>query len=231
MDEADDDKYRLLVEKERALSRRLVEAVVAERRRIAGELHDRVGQTLSALNINLDILLGMLGEKAPADVRIRLRDSLALVDGTLQSIENVMAELRPPLLEEYGVGAALGWHAEEFSRRTGIAIEFEDLARQKNRQLPREAGVALFRISQEALNNIAKHAQATRVSLRLEPEGADMVLTIRDDGRGFDPVEVRTRSSRYGMTTMKERVLAAGGSLEVESAPGKGTTLRARVPF
>ena len=214
-----------------SLTRRLVQAEESERRRIAGELHDRVGQTLSALNINLDILLGMLGEKAPADVRIRLRDSLALVDGTLQSIENVMAELRPPLLEEYGVGAALGWHAEEFSRRTGIAIDFDDLARQKNRQLAREAGVALFRISQEALNNIAKHANARHVTLRLEPEGGDMVLTIQDDGTGFDPVEVRARSSRYGMTTMKERVLAAGGSLEVDSAPGKGTTLRARVPF
>jgi len=214
-----------------SLTRRLVQAEESERRRIAGELHDRVGQTLSALNINLDILLGMLGEKAPADVRMRLRDSLALVDGTLQSIENVMADLRPPLLEEYGVGAALGWHAEEFSRRTGIAIEFEDLARQKNRQLPREAGVALFRISQEALNNVAKHANAKQVTLRLEPADGDMVLTIRDDGRGFDPAEARARSSRYGMTTMKERVLAAGGSLEVESAPGKGTTLRARVPF
>jgi PAS domain S-box-containing protein len=214
-----------------SLTRRLVQAEESERRRIAGELHDRVGQTLSALNINLDILLGMLGEKAPADVRLRLRDSLALVDGTLQSIENVMAELRPPLLEEYGVGAALGWHAEEFSRRTGIAVEFEDLARQKNRQLAREAAVALFRISQEALNNVAKHANARRVSLRLEAEGGDMVLTIQDDGAGFDPHEVRARSSRYGMTTMKERVLAAGGSLEVDSAPGKGTTLQARVPF
>jgi signal transduction histidine kinase len=214
-----------------SLTRRLVQAEESERRRIAGELHDRVGQTLSALNINLDILLGMLGEKAPPDVRLRLRDSLALVDGTLQSIENVMAELRPPLLEEYGVGAALGWHAEEFSRRTSIAIEFEDLARQRNRELPREAAVALFRISQEALNNIAKHANARRVTLRLEAEGAEMVLTIRDDGSGFDPAEALARSSRYGMTTMKERVLAAGGSLEVDSAPGKGTTLRATVPF
>jgi len=214
-----------------SLTRRLVQAEESERRRIAGELHDRVGQTLSALNINLDILLGMLGEKAPDDVRMRLRDSLALVDGTLQSIENVMADLRPPLLEEYGVGAALGWHAEEFSRRTGIAIEFEDLARQKNRDLPREAGVALFRISQEALNNVAKHAKARRATLRLEVEGGDMLLTIRDDGSGFDPIEAGARSSRYGMTTMKERVLAAGGALEVESAPGKGTTLRARVPF
>jgi PAS domain S-box-containing protein len=214
-----------------SLTRRLVQAEESERRRIAGELHDRVGQTLSALNINLDILLGMLGEQAPADVRMRLRDSLALVDGTLQSIENVMAELRPPLLEEYGVGAALGWHAEEFSRRTGIAIEFEDLAKQKNRELPREAGVALFRISQEALNNVAKHANARRVTLRLEVDGSEMVLTIRDDGSGFDVAQARARSSRYGMTTMKERVLAAGGQLEVDSAPGKGTTLRARVPF
>jgi len=214
-----------------SLTRRLVQAEEAERRRIAGELHDRVGQTLSALNINLDILLGMLGEKAPQDVRLRLRDSLALVDGTLQSIENVMADLRPPLLEEYGVGAALGWHAEEFSRRTGIAIEFEDLARQKNRQLPREAGVALFRISQEALNNIAKHANARHVWLRLEADAGGMLLTIRDDGAGFDVEEARSRSSRYGMTTMKERVLAAGGQLEVDSAPGKGTTLRAKVPF
>jgi PAS domain S-box-containing protein len=214
-----------------SLTRRLVQAEESERRRIAGELHDRVGQTLSALNINLDILLGMLGEHAPADVRMRLRDSLALVDGTLQSIENVMAELRPPLLEEYGVGAALGWHAEEFSRRTSIAIEFEDLAKQKNRELPREAGVALFRISQEALNNVAKHANARRVTLRLDVEGRDMVLTIRDDGSGFDLAQARARSSRYGMTTMKERVLAAGGQLEVDSAPGKGTTLRARVPF
>jgi PAS domain S-box-containing protein len=214
-----------------SLTRRLVQAEEAERRRIAGELHDRVGQTLSALNINLDILLGMLGEKAPPDVRLRLRDSLALVDGTLQSIENVMADLRPPLLEEYGVGAALGWHAEEFSRRTGIAIEFEDLARQKNRQLPREAGVALFRISQEALNNVAKHSNARQVWLRLEADAGAMILTIRDDGAGFDLAEARSRSSRYGMTTMKERVLAAGGHLEVDSAPGKGTTLRARVPF
>jgi len=213
-----------------SLTRRLVQAEESERRRIAGELHDRVGQTLSALNINLDILLGMLGESAPPDVRMRLRDSLALVDGTLQSIENVMAELRPPLLEEYGVGAALGWHAEEFSRRTGIEIEFEDLAKQKNRQLPREAGVALFRISQEALNNVAKHANARRVTLRLEPVGTDMVLTIQDDGDGFDPAK-QGRSSRYGMTTMKERVMAAGGQLEVDSTPGKGTTLRAKVPF
>ncbi|MDF3011546.1 MAG: histidine kinase, partial [Burkholderiales bacterium] len=115
------------------LSRRLVEAEEAERRRIARELHDRVGQNLSALNINLDIVLGMLGEQASHEVRVRLRDSLALVDGTLQTIENVMADLRPPLLDEYGLGAALGWHAEEFVRRTHLRVDFEDRAKERTR--------------------------------------------------------------------------------------------------
>jgi two-component system sensor histidine kinase UhpB len=230
MDEAD-DKYRLLVEKERALSRRLVEAEEAERRRIAGELHDRVGQNLSALNINLDIVLGALGEDAPMDVRVRLRDSLALVDGTLQSIENVMADLRPPLLEEYGLGAALGWYAEEFFKRTGIEIDFIDEARERNRELRRDAAVALFRIAQEALNNVAKHANARRVAIAVSAEDGAMALEIRDDGAGFDPAAAEARASRWGMTTMRERAQAVGGRLDIASSPGSGTVLRASVPF
>ncbi len=230
MDEAD-AKYRLLVEKERALSRRLVEAEEAERRRIAGELHDRVGQNLSALNINLDIVLGALGEDAPMDVRVRLRDSLALVDGTLQSIENVMADLRPPLLEEYGLGAALGWYAEEFFKRTGIEIDFLDEARERNRELRRDAAVALFRIAQEALNNVAKHANARRVAIAVSAEAGSMSVEIRDDGAGFDPAAAEARASRWGMTTMRERAEAVGGRLDIASAPGSGTVLRASVPF
>jgi PAS domain S-box-containing protein len=214
-----------------SLTRRLVQVEEAERRRIAGELHDRVGQNLSALNINLDIVLGGLGADAPQDVRLRLRDSLGLVDGTLQTIEDVMADLRPPLLEEYGLGAALGWYGEEFAKRTNIAVEFEDLAREHNRELRRDAAVALFRIAQEALTNVAKHAHAKRVSVLLEADAEQMVLTIRDDGAGFDPAAAAARASRLGMTTMRERVVAAGGSLELESAQGKGTTLKARVPF
>ena len=214
-----------------SLTRRLVEVEEAERRRIAGELHDRVGQNLSALNINLDIVLGALGDGAAPDVRMRLRDSLGLVDGTLQTIEDVMADLRPPLLEEYGLGAALAWYAEEFAKRTAIIVELDDLARERNRGLRREAGVALFRIAQEALNNVAKHANANRIWLRLEVQDEQMWLSIRDDGSGFDPAAAEARASRLGMTTMKERIVAVGGSLELESAPGKGTTLTTRVPF
>ncbi|HTM62646.1 MAG TPA: PAS domain S-box protein [Burkholderiales bacterium] len=214
-----------------SLTRRLVQVEEAERRRIAGELHDRVGQTLSALNINLDIALGSLGESGPQDLRMRLRDSLGLVDGTLSTIENVMTELRPPLLEEYGIGAALGWYGEEFAKRTNIEVKCDDQARERNRDLPREAAIALFRIAQEALNNVAKHAQATQVDLLIDADEHRMTIAIRDNGKGFDPSAAEARSTRLGMTTMQERVIAAGGSLEIESAPGKGTTLMARVPF
>ena len=214
-----------------SLTRRLVQAEEAERRRIAGELHDRVGQTLSALNINLDIALGSLGEAGAHDLRMRLRDSLGLVDGTLSTIENVMAELRPPLLEEYGIGAALGWYGEEFCKRTNIAVKFDDQARERNRDLRRETAVALFRVAQEALNNVAKHAQAREVQLSLDADKSYMTLTVADDGKGFDPSAAEARATRLGMTTMQERVIAAGGSLEIESAIGKGTTLKARVPF
>ena len=212
-----------------SLTRRLVQVEEAERRRIAGELHDRVGQNLSALNMNLDIALGALDDTRLKEARSRLEDSLSLVELTLQTLENVMADLRPPLLEEYGLGAALGWYAQEFGRRTGLDIKLDDLAREQSRRLPREPAVALFRIAQEALTNVAKHAGASHVSLRLEADEAQMGLTVRDDGRGFD--HGPSRPGRLGMTTMKERATAAGGSLSFESVLGKGTTLTARVPF
>src|SRR3989442_8909603 len=215
-----------------SLTRRLVQVEEAERRRIAGELHDRVGQDLSALHMNLDIVLGALGEAAPPDLRLRLRDSLGLVDGTLQTIENVMADLRPPLLEEYGLGAALGWYGEEFAKRTNIGLEFEDLARERSRRLRRDAAVALFRIAQEALTNVAKHANAKRVWLRLEADAEHMLLTIRDDGAGFDTTRFEARAGRLGMTTMRGRGVAprgprgrAGGPSERATTPGAAAFL------
>jgi PAS domain S-box-containing protein len=209
------------------LTRRLVQAEEAERRRLARELHDRVGQSLSALNINLDII-SRDGGLAPA-VRKRLEDSIALVDGTLQSIESVMAELRPPLLDEYGLAAALGWHAEEFSRRTGIEVSVEDNAREAAQGLRLEAALALFRIAQEALNNVLKHARARTVNVEISTIENQVTLAVRDDGQGFDASSARR--GRWGMTTMRERVEAAGGSLRLESAPGQGTRVLATVPL
>ena len=208
----------------RALTRRLVQAEETERRRIARELHDRVGQNLSALNINLDILLGHLGE---SPLRRRLEDSLKLVDGTLQSIENVMADLRPALLDEYGLAAALAWYGEEYSQRTGIRVA---VAGGEACATPRpETAVALFRIAQEALNNAAKHSSAKRIAVNLEEVDGEIVLSVKDDGKGFDPGAAPR--GRWGMTTMRERAEAAGGRLSVDSRPGGGTTVRAALPL
>jgi PAS domain S-box-containing protein len=207
-----------------ALTRRLVEAEEAERRRIARELHDRVGQNLSALNINLDLALGAAGA---SPLRQRIEDSVSLVDATLQSIESVMAELRPPLLDEYGLGAALGWYAEEFSRRTGIAVALRD-GKDAAADLRPEAAVALFRIAQEALNNVAKHAGARQVRIELAREAEEIVIRVADDGAGFDTAAA-ARGKRWGMKTMRERAEAAGGRLAVDSAPGEGTIVRASV--
>jgi signal transduction histidine kinase len=207
------------------LSKKLMAAQEDERRRIARELHDRVGQSLSALNINLDII--MKDDTLAPPARQRLEDSLGLVDGTLQSIENVMAELRPPLMDEYGLAAALGWHAEEFSRRTGILVAVSDAAPEAAKNLRLEAALALFRIAQEALNNAAKHSRARNVSIEISRSENQVLLSVRDDGRGFDTAAARR--GRWGMTTMRERAEAAGGQLEVQSAPGEGTRVVATV--
>jgi two-component system, NarL family, sensor histidine kinase UhpB len=209
------------------LTRRLVEAEEAERRRIAGELHDRVGQSLSALNMNLDIVLGQLD--ARAGVRGQIEDSVKLVEATLQSIENVMAELRPPLLDEYGLAAALAWHAEEFSRRTGMRATLADATPEAAKKLPLEPALALFRIAQEALNNVAKHARAKNVRIEISAAENTMVLAVHDDGQGFDAS--RVPRGRWGMTTMRERAQTAGGELKVEASPGQGTRVEARIPL
>jgi two-component system sensor histidine kinase UhpB len=218
-----------------ALTRRLVEAEEAERRRIARELHDRAGQSLSALNINLDIVLAAAGDALPPELQARLRDSLALVDGTLQAVENVMADLRPPLLDEYGLGAALGWHLEQVARRAGLAIALDDRAKERIREMHAEGAVALFRIAQEALNNVARHAGAKSVRVSLDIQGAAesafAQLVVADDGRGFTPGPPDPRAPRWGLTTMRERAEAVGGRIEFDSAPGRGTTLRVTAPL
>jgi PAS domain S-box-containing protein len=210
-----------------ALTRRLVEAEEAERRRIAGELHDGVGQNLSALSMSLEVALD---KASNPEVRARLEDSIALVESTVQSIEEVMADLRPPLLEEYGLGAALERHAGEFSRRTGIPVAFEDRAKERARSLRIETAAALFRIAQEALNNVAKHSGARHVRMSLALQGLDAVVSISDDGCGFDPAAAAAaRPQRWGMRTMRERAEAAGGRIDLFSAPGKGTSVVASV--
>jgi signal transduction histidine kinase len=211
-----------------ALTRRLVQAEELERHRIAGELHDRVGQALSALNINLDIALGLVRAE-DVEVKVRLADSLSLVESMLQTIEGLMAELRPPLLAEYGLGAALGAYAKSFAQRTAVRVAVDDPL-ELGRGLRPETSIALFRIAQEALANVAKHAGARNAHISLGRERGHLVLEIADDGGGFDPGQRLARSERWGMTSMRERAAALGGLLEVDSTLGGGTSVRVRLP-
>lgn len=209
-----------------SLSWRLVEAQESERRQLSRELHDRVGQNLTALAINLDILRGQGSAQFAPDLRARLDDSIALIEATAGAIENVMAELRPPMLDDHGLLAALQWYASQFTQRTGIevSVQGDDVSPRPGLQLE----ITLFRIAQEALNNVAKHARASRVDIELHVADAEFSLAVADDGVGFDPTNVPPRAGR-GMATMRERAQTVGGHLEVTTAQGAGTRVSARV--
>lgn len=209
-----------------SLSWRLVEAQESERRQLSRELHDRVGQNLTALGINLDILRSQAAAQFAPDLRARLDDSIELIEATAGSIENVMAELRPPMLDDHGLLAALQWYASQFTQRTGIEVSVhgDDLSPRPSLQLE----ITLFRIAQEALNNVAKHARASRVDVELHMADGDFSLAVTDDGIGFESTSLASHAGR-GMATMRERAQSVGGHFEVTAGRGAGTRVSARV--
>jgi signal transduction histidine kinase len=223
-------ELRASAEQLQAMSRRLVELQESERRQLARELHDRVGQNLTALSISLDILRTQLSHNGSEVLRSRLDDAGALLEATAGSIENVMSELRPPMLDDYGLLPALQWYANEFSRRTGIEVA---VAGDEGMERPTQASeIALFRIVQEALNNVAKHAHASHVQIALEHTGTEFMMSISDDGVGLDagPAPASKRRQGLGMVTMRERTQAVGGRFEIGAAADRGTRVVVRIP-
>jgi PAS domain S-box-containing protein len=221
-----EDALRASAEQLTALSRRLVEVQEAERRKLSRELHDRVGQNLTALSINLDMLRTSLADESHAEHRMRLSDSEALLESTVDSIEDVMAELRPPMLDDYGLLPALHWYAKDFSRRTGIAVHVAGKDG-VDRSDP-EIEITLFRIAQEALVNVAKHAHAKRVQVELDQTPGHCRMTVTDDGIGIDGA--RRQRPGLGMVTMRERAQAVGGDFKVRNVAGGGTHITIDVP-
>jgi signal transduction histidine kinase len=213
-----------------ALSRRLVDIQEFERRRFSRELHDLVGQNLTALSINLDILRTQIGDNAGEALHLRLGDSAALLESTTGAIENVMSELRPPMLDDYGLLPALQWYGNDFTRRTGIEVTIEGDERMA--RLAPDAEIALFRITQEALNNVAKHARAKCVDIKLARENTHCIMSVADDGIGFDSGSGSKSRRRpgLGMVTMRERTQAIGGAFEFEAVSGRGTRVTVRIP-
>jgi PAS domain S-box-containing protein len=220
-----DEALRQSAERLQTLSRRLVEIQESERRELSRELHDRIGQNLTALKINLDIVLSELPAAIKTAQGPRMHESLELIDATVRSVEEVMAELRPPMLDDHGLLAALRWIGGQFSRRAGIPITVQgpgDLAR-----LAPAIEIALYRIMQEALTNVTKHAHASHVTISLTVQPGNLELVVADDGDGFDANAASRRGSAvgWGLITMRERAEAIGGILTIESAPSRGTRL------
>jgi PAS domain S-box-containing protein len=203
-------------------SRRLVEVQEAERRLLARELHDRVGQNLTALGINLSIVAGGLPASVKPEVAARLEECGSLVAGTVDAMRNVMAELRPHALDDYGLPAALRSLATGFSRRTGIQVAFEGDA--PGVELPKPVDLAMFRIAQEALNNVAKHSSAHRVEIAIRRANGLATLSVRDDGIGFDPkrIERSNREAGWGLLIMRERAEAVGAQFSLKAGPKSG---------
>jgi signal transduction histidine kinase len=197
-------------------------ALEEERTRVARELHDEMGQQLAALRMEVSVL--RMHERAgrPAD-DCAFGMLLQRVDGLVAGMRGVVSQLRPPALDA-GLGAALEWLAAEFTRHAGVPCRVEVDACARN--LPPETATMVFRIAQESLNNVRRHARATRVELTLREHGGCCELAVADDGMGFD---VRGQRTGYGVLGMEERARALGGALSIESAPGSGTTVRLRI--
>ena len=212
------------------LSQRLVEVQEEERRAIARELHDRVGQTLAALNINLIIISGQLTGKVDEQVSARLSDSMKLVAETITLVRDVMSNLRPSVLDDYGLEAALQSHINEYMSRYEINV----MMNKPDPSIPRMAPsieMTFLRIAQEALMNIARHAHASQVDFSLLQEEDAICMVVQDNGVGIESWQRANRPGSHGLTIMRERAEAFGGSLMVSSVPSQGTRIEVRIPF
>jgi signal transduction histidine kinase len=210
-------------EKLRALGRRLAEIEDKARKGLSRELHDEVGQNMTILGVNLNILRSLMSKDASELVESRIGDSLAIVKQTTQRIRNLMGNLRSPVMDDYGLVAALQFYGKQWSDRTGIAVQVRG---PKTRPpLDPRSEDALFRIVQEALTNVIKHAHATKVIISVGLADKKLHLSVEDDGIGFDEIRLKKPGSEHGwgLTTMSERALAVGGSVQVRSSPGLGT--------
>ncbi len=222
-----EDKLRQCGEELRMLTLRLAEAEETERHRLARELHDQVGQSLAVLSFNLNIVKGELLENFSKEVAAGMDASIHMVAEVTQGIRNVMDDLRPSVLDDYGLFAALNWYADRYSDQTGVAAQVQGADLQG--RLPANVENALFRITQEALTNVSRHASAKKVIILLTDEKDTFSLQIQDDGEGF--VLERSDGRRgWGLINMRERAEVLGASLEIESDLGHGTTITVLIP-
>jgi PAS domain S-box-containing protein len=210
-------------------SRRLLEAQEAERQNISRELHDEIGQVLTAVNLNLHTIRSLC--KTPACAP-RLVESVQIIEEALAKIRELSLELRPALLDDLGLSAALRWYVARYTERSGITTEVT--GDPELGTISPEIKTACFRIAQEALTNVARHARATKATVDVAKRNGDLHLTVSDDGIGFDSrlfLNGASGSRALGLHGMWERALAVAGSLEIDAAPGAGTRVFVTIPL
>ncbi|HLC34759.1 MAG TPA: ATP-binding protein [Anaerolineales bacterium] len=214
----------------RALTERVISAQEEERKRIARGMHDDTGQAISTLIIGLERMAGMVPPEAP-ELAKRIAATREIATRTLEDLRTVVYGLRPTMLDDLGLAPAIRWYARSQFEEAGTQLVL-DLPDGLARATP-EVETTVFRIAQEAVNNVKRHAGAQRVAIALRVEAGWLELRVQDDGRGFDvqrTSQEALRLRRFGLMGMKERVDLVGGSLQVESQPGRGTQLVARIP-
>ncbi len=214
-------------ERLQGLSHRLIEVQEAERRTIAGELHDEIGQALTIVKMNLQAVQRLSGN---IEASARLGESVAIVERALEQVRNLSLDLRPSLLDDLGLVAALRWYVARQARVAGFMVHFK--AEDLGRHLAPTLETTCFRVAQEALTNVVRHARAREVWVQLTWEN-ELCLTIRDDGSGFDVVAAQACASRgesFGLLGMRERVDIVNGRLTISSSPGAGTLVCACFP-
>jgi two-component system sensor histidine kinase UhpB len=210
------------------LSRRLLKVQEEERRHLARELHDEFGQILATITLHLHAALGLAGDAA----RPRLVECATLLKQAGEQMRNLAIELRPAMLDTLGLEATLRWLAEQHQQRTGCEVQV--VGHLSGAPLSPDLAITCFRVSQEALTNVVRHAAARHVWIEVSQSDRVLELVVRDDGVGFDVVptqEQAVRRGSLGLLGMAERVQLLGGTLQVESEPGRGTRIRASFPM
>lgn len=218
-------------EANRVRASQIIKAQEQERKRIARELHDETSQVLTSLLISLAVLEESITTQ---EARDRIVETRRLAHQTLRAIRNLSIDLRPSALDDLGLLPALRWYVKEYQQKTSIEVEFHTSGFKDKERLPPEMETALYRVVQEALTNVAKHAHAHKVTVTLREETDAVYATITDDGRGFDVEELQRTTDQdrgLGLVGMQERALLLDGTLTIDSGHGHGTTIQARIPL
>ncbi len=209
----------------RRLSEELMRITELERTRISREIHDQLGQLLTAIKMELRAIERALG-RDPRRAGEHITETVGLVDETIKTVRRIAADLRPGILDDFGLAAAIEWQIQQFRARTGVEAELD--AELDEESLSKEMATAAFRILQETLTNVIRHAEATRVQVVVRTTDADLILTVRDNGKGLHP---DPSHKSFGVVGMKERARQFGGSVTISDNPGGGAVVQLRMPL